>query len=226
MIERNECDLVVGPIVPTFRRFAVAQPLPQYMFVRVTPCGGTQQLYKTDVFAYVTALDPQGSSRPEYQRLWRQVVQYDGLRTAAEMVTKPIFDIVLEGKAVFFCDDTMLYMTIARLYPNGFEGEFYMGTDYFINNPFAMFARRSLDPNIITQIHNRLRWMWEAGLPQEWKRKAMASARSLSATAQTAFTAENMKLTDIGAIFYLLLLGQGCACVAFAAELSVGQALP
>ncbi|KAH9382808.1 hypothetical protein HPB48_023370 [Haemaphysalis longicornis] len=282
-------------MVPTLSRFQVAQPLPHYSFVRVTPCGGTQRLFKTDVFAYVTALDPQpqessygrwltsfwwivvmvvmtgftgimkanmmvkdqtgrintiqdiiarpnlralvisgstyegifkNSDRPDYQRLWRQVLRWNGLKTAAEMVSKPIFDIILEEKATFFCDDTMLYMTVARLYPKGFEGEFYMGNDYFINNEFTMFIRRGLDQKIINEIHKRLRWVWEAGLPQEWKRRAMESARSRSASAQTTIAASNMKLTDVGAIFYLLFLGHGCACLGVLAEVLSGRLFP
>ncbi|KAH7934466.1 hypothetical protein HPB52_025697 [Rhipicephalus sanguineus] len=37
----------------------VAQPLPQYYFIRLTTCAGTRRLFKTDVFGYVTALDTQ-----------------------------------------------------------------------------------------------------------------------------------------------------------------------
>ncbi|KAH6931074.1 hypothetical protein HPB50_022051 [Hyalomma asiaticum] len=59
MISRNEADLAIGPILPTISRFMVAQPLPQYYFIRLTVCGGTKRLFKTDVFGYVTALDPQ-----------------------------------------------------------------------------------------------------------------------------------------------------------------------
>ncbi|XP_049525153.1 uncharacterized protein LOC125946362 [Dermacentor silvarum] len=58
-ISRNEADLALGPILPTISRFEVAQPLPQYYFIHLTLCGGTKRLYKTDVFAYVTALDSQ-----------------------------------------------------------------------------------------------------------------------------------------------------------------------
>ncbi|KAL1440508.1 hypothetical protein MTO96_009365 [Rhipicephalus appendiculatus] len=59
MISRNEADLAIGPILPTIARFRVAQPLPQYYFIRLTTCAGTRRLFKTDVFGYVTALDTQ-----------------------------------------------------------------------------------------------------------------------------------------------------------------------
>ncbi|KAL1416380.1 hypothetical protein MTO96_028008 [Rhipicephalus appendiculatus] len=59
MISRNEADLAIGPILPTIARFGVAEPLPQYYFIRLTTCAGTRRLFKTDVFGYVTALDPQ-----------------------------------------------------------------------------------------------------------------------------------------------------------------------
>ncbi|XP_075547650.1 uncharacterized protein LOC142582140 [Dermacentor variabilis] len=58
-ISRNEADLAIGPILPTISRFTVAQPLPQYYFIHLALCGGTKRLFKTDVFAYVTALDSQ-----------------------------------------------------------------------------------------------------------------------------------------------------------------------
>ncbi|KAL3225958.1 hypothetical protein MRX96_025302 [Rhipicephalus microplus] len=59
MISRNEADLAIGPILPTIARFGVAEPLPQYYFIRLTTCAGTKRLFKTDVFGYVTALDSQ-----------------------------------------------------------------------------------------------------------------------------------------------------------------------
>ncbi|KAL3225956.1 hypothetical protein MRX96_025300 [Rhipicephalus microplus] len=59
MISRNEADLAIGPILPTISRFMVAEPLPQYFFIRLSTCSGTKRLFKTDVFGYVAALDPQ-----------------------------------------------------------------------------------------------------------------------------------------------------------------------
>ncbi|XP_077485162.1 ionotropic receptor 93a-like [Amblyomma americanum] len=166
------------------------------------------------------------SNRPDYQRLWRQVQRHRTVTTANQILSKPTFDMLLDEKAIFFCDDILLYWTIARVYPQGFDGEFYMGTDFFINNEFTMFVRRTLDKNIIKQIHQRLRWLWEAGLPQDWNRRAMESALRHTAGAQSAVTASNMKLTDVGAIFYLMLIGQGFACIAALAEVMVGTLLP
>lgn len=61
MFFRNlqDCDLAIGPIVPTIVRYQVAEPLPQYYFIQLAPCAGTRRLYATDIFAYVTALDRQ-----------------------------------------------------------------------------------------------------------------------------------------------------------------------
>ncbi|KAH7946102.1 hypothetical protein HPB49_020408 [Dermacentor silvarum] len=350
-----EADLALGPILPTISRFEVAQPLPQYYFIHLTLCGGTKRLYKTDVFAYVTALDSQArasfscafcsskqvwatlitsmlflailltiplaggrsrlriftdqlislignlffeatpappedsysrwlisfwwivvmvvmtgftgimkasmmvkdqtgrintlqdvmarpevrplvisgstyerlfstSTRPDYQRLWRQVQRWKAVAPPSWVLSKPAFDMLLEEKAIFFCDDILLYWTVARLYPNGFEGEFYMGTDYFLNNEFTMFVRRALDKELTKKIHLRLRWLWEAGLPQEWKRSAMESVRKSASTQATDVAA--MKLTDVGAIFYLMLFGQALACIVVLFEVFAGRLLP
>ncbi|XP_050035416.1 uncharacterized protein [Dermacentor andersoni] len=165
------------------------------------------------------------STRPDYQRLWRQVQRWKAVAPASWVLSKPAFDLLLEEKAIFFCDDILLHWTVARIYPNGFEGEFYMGTDYFLNNEFTMFVRRTLDKDLIKKIHLRLRWLWEAGLPQDWKRRAMESALRKSAGAPTTVVAA-MKLTDVGAIFYLMLFGQAFACIVALSEVFVGKLLP
>ncbi|XP_077561738.1 glutamate receptor ionotropic, delta-2-like isoform X2 [Haemaphysalis longicornis] len=59
MITRNECDLAIGPIDPTASRYTVAAPLPPYALQRITPCGGTKRLFRTDMFVIITALDVQ-----------------------------------------------------------------------------------------------------------------------------------------------------------------------
>ncbi|XP_037574819.2 uncharacterized protein LOC119457065 [Dermacentor silvarum] len=164
------------------------------------------------------------STRPDYQRLWRQVQRWKAVAPPSWVLSKPAFDMLLEEKAIFFCDDILLYWTVARLYPNGFEGEFYMGTDYFLNNEFTMFVRRALDKELTKKIHLRLRWLWEAGLPQEWKRSAMESVRKSASTQATDVAA--MKLTDVGAIFYLMLFGQALACIVVLFEVFAGRLLP
>ncbi|KAH7951094.1 hypothetical protein HPB52_004725 [Rhipicephalus sanguineus] len=340
MISRN-ADLAIGPILPTITRFMVAQPLPQYYFIRLTTCAGTRRLFKTDVFGYVTALDTQARAfldsvwatllasmlllailmsvpsaggrsrmsmfadqlmdlvgnmffeatpeppedsyrrwltsfwwivvmvvmtgftgimkasmmvkdqagringihdvieRPEikpylidgstyhrlFSRLWRQVQRYRSVTSATEILSKQTFDEVLDEKAIFFCDDIMLYWTVARLYPNGVDGEFYLGTDFFINNEFTMFIRREFDKGVIKKMHLRLRWLWDAGLPQEWNRRTMEAALRHTTDTQTTVVAA-MKLTDVGAIFYLMLFGQAFACTAGLFEVFFGMLLP
>ncbi|KAG0427753.1 hypothetical protein HPB47_025218 [Ixodes persulcatus] len=338
MIARNECDIGIGPILPTLRRYEVAMPLPLYYFIRLTPCGGTRRQFKTDVFQYVAALDRQvwaalltslvlltflkllpsmGKPRtldrftnslfelfgnmffeatpkppkhqfgrwlvsfwwlavlvvmtgftsfmkasmmvkdeagrlntikdiikrpeitpmvirgstyerifmtshlPAHQRLWQQILRTGGQLPVPELLSRRVFDLMLEEKAVFFCDDIILYSNIARLYPEGYVGEFYMGTDFFINNEFTMFVRRDLDARIIRQLHKRLRWLWESGLPQEWVRKVMEKSLRASTSHMSGGYAD-MKLSDVGAIFYLLLIGLGAAFAAFIAEVFAG----
>ncbi|KAH6931075.1 hypothetical protein HPB50_022052 [Hyalomma asiaticum] len=165
------------------------------------------------------------STRPDYQRLWRQVQRWRGVTSATEILSKPTFDLLLEEKAVFFCDDILLYWTIARVYPNGVDGEFYMGTDFFINNEFTMFIRREFDKGVIKKIHKRLRWLWDAGLPQDWNRRTMEAALRQTTDTQTTVVA-SMKLTDVGAIFYLMLFGQAFACIVGLFEVLVGALLP
>ncbi|KAL1440507.1 hypothetical protein MTO96_009364 [Rhipicephalus appendiculatus] len=165
------------------------------------------------------------SARPDYQRLWRQVQRYRSVTSATEILSKQTFDEVLNERAIFFCDDIMLYWTVARLYPNGVDGEFYLGTDFFINNPFTMFVRRELDKGVIKKMHLRLRWLWDAGLPQEWNRRAMEAALRHTTDTQTTVVA-SMKLTDVGAIFYLMLFGQAFACTVGLFEVFVGLLLP
>lgn len=96
------------------------------------------------------------SDVPVHQRLWRQILRNKGLVSIPEVLSKRTFDLMLDEKAVMFCDDTLLHSSIARFYPHhSYTGEFYMGTDYFINNPFTMFLRRSLDPVLKVKIHKR-----------------------------------------------------------------------
>ncbi|KAG0420704.1 hypothetical protein HPB47_003339 [Ixodes persulcatus] len=330
--EEKECDVGIGPILPTIRRFEVAMPLPHYYFIRLTPCGGTRRQFKTDVFQYVAALDRQvwaalltslvflalmmllpslGKPRklekfcdyffelfgnmlfeatpdpPEHQfgrwlsSIWWLAVlvvmtgftsfmkasmmvkdEAGRLNTIEDVIQRPeitpfvmrgstyerIFMVSLrvntpfeefnrqyeslsqnrpqaleeeEGRAVFFCDDILLYSNIARIYPEGYVGEFYMGNDFFINNEFTMFVRRNLDPRIIHQLHKRLRWLWESGLPQDWVRNAMEKSLQAS-TSQMSEGPSGMKLSDVGAIFYLLLIGLGAAFTVFITEVFGG----
>ncbi|KAH7934465.1 hypothetical protein HPB52_025696 [Rhipicephalus sanguineus] len=109
----------------------------------------------------------------------------------------------------------MLYWTVARLYPNGVDGEFYLGTDFFINNEFTMFIRREFDKGVIKKMHLRL----------EWNRRTMEAALRHTTDTQTTVVAA-MKLTDVGAIFYLMLFGQAFACTVGLFEVFFGMLLP
>ncbi|EEC06088.1 hypothetical protein IscW_ISCW004757 [Ixodes scapularis] len=169
-------------------------PLPHYYFIRLTPCGGTRRQFKTDVFQYVAALDRQTSSRPAYQRLWQQILRKGGQQAVPDVLSRRVFDMMLEEKAVFFCDDILLYSNIARIYPEGYVGEFYMGNDFFINNEFTMF---------------------------DWVRNAMEKSLQAS-TSQMSEGPSGMKLSDVGAIFYLLLIGLGAAFTVFITEVFGG----
>ncbi|KAL3225957.1 hypothetical protein MRX96_025301 [Rhipicephalus microplus] len=165
------------------------------------------------------------STRSDHQRLWRQVQRYRSVTSATQILTKETFDEVLNERAIFFCDDIMLYFSVARLYPNGVDGEFYLGTDFFINNPFTMFVRREFDQGLIKKMHLRLRWLWEAGLPQEWNRRTMEAALRHTTDTQTTVVAA-MKLVDVGAIFYLMFFGLAFACIVGLFEVFVGLLLP
>ncbi|XP_075747944.1 uncharacterized protein LOC142813872 [Rhipicephalus microplus] len=165
------------------------------------------------------------STRSDHQRLWRQVQRYRSVTSATQILTKETFDEVLNERAIFFCDDIMLYFSVARLYPNGVDGEFYLGTDFFINNPFTMFVRREFDQGLIKKMHLRLRWLWEAGLPQEWNRRTMEAALRHTTDTQTTVVAA-MKLVDVGAIFYLMFFGLAFACIVGLFEVLVGLLLP
>ncbi|CAN7986496.1 unnamed protein product [Ixodes hexagonus] len=168
--------------------------MPHYYIIQLAPCGGTQRQFKTDVFQYVAALDRWTSPRPLYQQLWKQVLRTGGLVSVPEVLSRRVFDLMLEEKAIFFCDELLLHSTIARVYPEGYEGEFYRGNDFFINNEFTMFD----------WVHNQME-------------------RSLQAqTPKGGVSASNMKLEDVGAIFYLLLIGLGFAASVFILEVFAG----
>ncbi|KAH8023532.1 hypothetical protein HPB51_014781 [Rhipicephalus microplus] len=164
------------------------------------------------------------SNRSDHQRLWRQVQRHRSVTSAARILSKETFDDILDEKALFFCDEFMLHWTAARLYPNGVNGEFYIGTDFFINNPFTMFVRREFDRDLIKKLHLRLRWLWDAGVPQERERQITEAALRQKKNTQTTVVS-TMKLVDVGAIFYLMLFGQAFACIVGLFEVLVGRLL-
>ncbi|KAG0428679.1 hypothetical protein HPB47_024357 [Ixodes persulcatus] len=157
------------------------------------------------------------SPRPLYKQLWQQVLKTGGLISIPEVLSRRVFDLMLEEKAMFFCDLLLLYTTIARVYPGGYDGEFYRGYDYVINNEFTMFVRKGLDPRIRRKLHLRLRWLWESGLPQDWVHNQMERALE-SEKSKGGVSASNMKLEDVGAIFYLFLIGLGFSASVFILE--------
>ncbi|EEC02852.1 hypothetical protein IscW_ISCW002563 [Ixodes scapularis] len=94
-------------------------------------------------------------TEPVFQRVWQQIVRTRGLDAVPNVLSRRVFDLLLEEKAVTFCDEIFLHSTISRVYPEGYEGEFYQGTQFFLNNEFVMMVRRGLDLEITRKLHNR-----------------------------------------------------------------------
>ncbi|EEC16515.1 hypothetical protein IscW_ISCW012750 [Ixodes scapularis] len=95
------------------------------------------------------------STDPMFRRVLQQVVRTGGLATVPQVLSRRVFDLMLDEKAVIFCDKLFLDSTIFRLYPEGYEGKFYQGTHFFLVNEFVMMVRRKLDPEITRKLHMR-----------------------------------------------------------------------
>lgn len=70
----------------------------------------------------------------------------------------------------------------------------------------------------------RLRWLFETGHTQQWVQSHMKKWSQLAEKSQSLVSARNMALEDIGAIFYICLIGLGFAAAVFILEWFAGSA--
>ncbi|XP_049522601.1 uncharacterized protein LOC125945076 [Dermacentor silvarum] len=57
MLERNESDISVHPVIPTADRLTVGTPLPAYAFSNPRFFAGTPNAYMTSVFGYLMSFE-------------------------------------------------------------------------------------------------------------------------------------------------------------------------
>ncbi|KAL3251146.1 hypothetical protein MRX96_055233 [Rhipicephalus microplus] len=57
MLERNESDISVHPVIPTADRLTVGTPLPAYAFSNPRFFAGTRNAYMTSVFGYLMSFE-------------------------------------------------------------------------------------------------------------------------------------------------------------------------